>query len=82
MQLRIDGRTGTGAGAILPMRGEGLVFERGGRRILDGIDIEISGRLETTAETLSIPSGRSSSTSWRASPRTMRSCGKRRRSIL
>jgi tungstate transport system ATP-binding protein len=31
------------AGAILPIRGEGLVFERGGRRILEHIDIEIDG---------------------------------------
>jgi tungstate transport system ATP-binding protein len=29
--------------AILPVRGSGLVLERGGRRILDGIDIEIGG---------------------------------------
>ena len=28
---------------ILPIRGEALAFERGGRRILDGIDIEIGG---------------------------------------
>jgi tungstate transport system ATP-binding protein len=27
----------------LPIRGEGLTFERGGRRILDGIDVEIAG---------------------------------------
>src|SRR4051812_10565954 len=32
-----------GAGAILPIRGEALAFERGGRRLLDGIDIEIGG---------------------------------------
>jgi tungstate transport system ATP-binding protein len=32
-----------GAAAILPIRGEGLAFERTGRRILDGIDIEIGG---------------------------------------
>ena len=32
-----------GAGAILPIRGENLVFERGGRRLLDHIDIEIGG---------------------------------------
>ena len=31
------------AASILPIRGDGLVFERGGRRILDGIDIEIGG---------------------------------------
>lgn len=30
--------------AILPIRGEGLVVERAGRRILDGIDIDIDGR--------------------------------------
>jgi tungstate transport system ATP-binding protein len=29
--------------AILPIRGHGLAFERGGRRLLDGIDIEIAG---------------------------------------
>jgi tungstate transport system ATP-binding protein len=28
---------------ILPIRGESLVFERGGRRILDAVDIEIGG---------------------------------------
>lgn len=43
MQLRLDSRYGGGGGAILPMRGEGIVFERGGRRILDGIDIEVGG---------------------------------------
>jgi len=32
---------GAKLGAILPIRGEALVFARGGRRILDGIDIEI-----------------------------------------
>jgi tungstate transport system ATP-binding protein len=32
-----------GAAAILPIRGESLAFERGGRHILDGIDIEIGG---------------------------------------
>jgi tungstate transport system ATP-binding protein len=31
------------AGAILPILGEGLVLERGGRRILDHIDVEIGG---------------------------------------
>ena len=36
--------SGRGAGAILPIRGEKLVFERGGRRLLDHIDIEIGGR--------------------------------------
>jgi tungstate transport system ATP-binding protein len=29
------------SGAILPIRGEGLTVERGGRRILDAVDIEI-----------------------------------------
>ena len=43
VQLEIDSRTGEDAGAILPIRGDGLAFERGGRRILDGIDIEIGG---------------------------------------
>src|SRR5262245_44439439 len=32
-----------GAAAILPIRGDRLVVERSGRRILDGIDIEIDG---------------------------------------
>jgi tungstate transport system ATP-binding protein len=31
------------AGAILPIRGDGLVLERGGRRVLDRIDVEIDG---------------------------------------
>jgi len=31
------------ASAILPIRGEDLVFERGGRRLLDHIDVEIGG---------------------------------------
>jgi tungstate transport system ATP-binding protein len=43
VQLKIDSRNGDSAAAILPIRGEGLVFERAGRRILDGIDIEIGG---------------------------------------
>ena len=43
MQLKIDSRNGDAGVAILPIRGDGLVFERGGRRILDGIDIEIGG---------------------------------------
>ena len=42
VQLDIDVRDRRG-GAVLPIRGTGLVFERGGRRILDGIDIEIGG---------------------------------------
>jgi tungstate transport system ATP-binding protein len=29
--------------AILPVRGEGLLFERGGRRILDVLDLEVCG---------------------------------------
>jgi len=29
---------------VLPIRGAGLVLERGGRRILDGIDMEVDGR--------------------------------------
>jgi tungstate transport system ATP-binding protein len=29
--------------AVLPVRGEGLVFERGSRRILDALDLEIGG---------------------------------------
>jgi tungstate transport system ATP-binding protein len=32
-----------GPSAILPIRGRDLVFERGNRRLLDGIDIEIAG---------------------------------------
>ena len=43
MQLAIDSRNGGDGVAILPIRGDSLVFERGGRRILDGIDIEIGG---------------------------------------
>ena len=43
VQLQIDSRNGGDDVAILPIRGDGLVFERGGRRILDGIDIEIGG---------------------------------------
>jgi tungstate transport system ATP-binding protein len=35
-------RTG-GQRAILPMCGDGIVFERRGRRLLDGIDIEVAG---------------------------------------
>jgi tungstate transport system ATP-binding protein len=31
------------AGAVLPIRGRGVAFERGERRILDGIDIDIDG---------------------------------------
>jgi tungstate transport system ATP-binding protein len=33
----------TGRSAILPIRGRGLVFARGERRLLDGIDIDIDG---------------------------------------
>ena len=43
MQREVDSRNGRGADAILPIRGEGVAFERGGRRILDGVDIEIGG---------------------------------------
>ena len=43
MQLKVDNRNAGGLGAILPIRGNGLAFERGGRRILDGIDIEVGG---------------------------------------
>lgn len=43
MQIEIDNRNRGDGVAILPIRGDGLVFERGGRRILDGIDIEIGG---------------------------------------
>jgi tungstate transport system ATP-binding protein len=39
----VDASTRGNAGAILPIRGNGLVFERGGRRLLDDIDIEIGG---------------------------------------
>src|SRR5512145_855541 len=38
----IDTASPTGA-AILPVRGEGLLFERGSRRILDALDLEIDG---------------------------------------
>jgi len=34
--------------AILPLAGEGLVVVRGGRRLLDGIDVEIDGHGLTT----------------------------------
>jgi len=34
---------GADAGAVLPICGEAIAFARGGRRILDGIDIEIAG---------------------------------------
>jgi tungstate transport system ATP-binding protein len=43
VQLETDSWNARSVGAILPIRGEGLIFERGGRRILDGIDIEIDG---------------------------------------
>ena len=39
----VGASNGRNAGAVLPIRGEGLVFERGGRRLLDDIDIEIGG---------------------------------------
>src|SRR5262245_9560652 len=34
---------GLASDAILPIRGEGLTFERGGRRILAAVDIEVGG---------------------------------------
>jgi tungstate transport system ATP-binding protein len=34
---------GRDAGAVLPIRGRGIAFARGGRRIIDGIDIDIEG---------------------------------------
>jgi tungstate transport system ATP-binding protein len=43
VQLEIGSRNGGLSGAILPILGVGLTFERGGRRILDRIDIEIGG---------------------------------------
>jgi tungstate transport system ATP-binding protein len=39
----VDASAPTIAGDVLPIRGAGLVFERGGRRILDDIDIEVGG---------------------------------------
>lgn len=39
-----DGLNGPGGAKILPIRGERIVVERGGRRILDGIDIEVEGQ--------------------------------------
>jgi tungstate transport system ATP-binding protein len=46
VQLEVDraGEAEAEAAAILPIRGEGLTVERGGRRLLEGIDIEIGGR--------------------------------------
>ncbi len=43
MQFKVTSKAGAGGGAVLPIRGEALTFERGGRRILDGIDIDIGG---------------------------------------
>jgi tungstate transport system ATP-binding protein len=41
---RVSARDGADAGgSVLPLLGEGLVVERGGRRLIDGIDIEIAG---------------------------------------
>jgi len=40
---RAANESDAGHSAILPIRGRGLVFERGDRRLLDGIDIEIAG---------------------------------------
>ena len=42
-EFEIAAGGGDGRGAILPIRGEALVFERGGRRLLDHVDIEIGG---------------------------------------
>jgi tungstate transport system ATP-binding protein len=39
----VDASAHPSDGAVLPIRGAGLVFERGGRRILDDIDIEVGG---------------------------------------
>jgi tungstate transport system ATP-binding protein len=39
----VDASAPVFAGDVLPIRGAGLVFERGGRRILDDIDIEVGG---------------------------------------
>lgn len=39
----LGGATISGAAEILPIRGEGLTVERGSRRILDTLDIEIDG---------------------------------------
>jgi tungstate transport system ATP-binding protein len=39
----LDASAPATAGDVLPIRGAGLVFERGGRRILDDINIEVSG---------------------------------------
>ena len=41
--LEDEARPNRGARGVLPIRGRGLVFERSGRRILDGIDIDIEG---------------------------------------
>jgi tungstate transport system ATP-binding protein len=43
MQRTFANHNEAGNSAILPIRGHGLVFERSGRRLLDGIDIEIEG---------------------------------------
>jgi tungstate transport system ATP-binding protein len=43
VQFKITSPNGAGNSAVLPIRGEGLIIERGGRRILDRIDIEIDG---------------------------------------
>jgi len=39
----VDASASPTDGAVLPIRGAGLAFERGGRRILDDIDIEVGG---------------------------------------
>ncbi len=41
--LSLDPGERANQGAVLPMRGRGLVFERVGRRLLDDVDIEIAG---------------------------------------
>jgi len=43
VQRHLLGDCEGGASAVLPLCGQGLFFERSGRRILDGIDIEIAG---------------------------------------
>jgi tungstate transport system ATP-binding protein len=42
VQRHVASGSGAGVDTILPIRGEGLAFERGSRRILDGIDVEIT----------------------------------------
>jgi len=40
----LGGAASSDTAAILPIRGEGLTVDRGGRRILDALDVEIGGR--------------------------------------